>query len=238
MQRMQATPKILLIEDEEGLVLSLEDRLASEGYRVGSRRDGASGEQEARRGRYDLIVLDVMLPERDGFQVCRNLREAGIATPILMLTARGTTLDAVTGLRLGADDYLRKPFEMQELLARVHALLRRGQREAVGTPPAEHRFGVYRLDTRRQELYRGGEPIPLSAQEYRLLEFFVTHAGRVIRREELLDEVWGYDAVTTTRTVDVHVAWLRQKLGESAEPRHIVTVRGRGYRFDPGPAAG
>jgi len=203
---------------------------------VSSRRDGISGEQQARARRYDLIILDVMLPERDGFQVCRNLREAGVFTPILMLTARGTTLDTVTGLRLGADDYLRKPFDMQELLARVHALLRRRERTEGETAPADCRFGDFRLDARRQELYRGAEHIPLSAQEYRLLEFFVAHAGRVIPRDELLDEVWGYDAVTTTRTVDVHVAWLRQKLGEQSEPRHILTVRGRGYRFDPHPA--
>jgi DNA-binding response OmpR family regulator len=227
--------KILIVEDEEGLVLSLEDRLRSEGYRVSSRRDGKSGEKEAGAGRYDLIILDVMLPERDGFQVCKNLRDSGISTPILMLTARSTALDTVTGLRAGADDYLRKPFDMQELLARVMALLRRGRTEAAkpqAEPEALH-FGQFTLNTRREELLRGSEPIPLNTQEYRLLKFFAENPQRVLIRYELLDEVWGYDSVTTTRTVDVHVAWLRQKLGERSKPRHLVTVRGRGYRFEP-----
>jgi len=226
--------KILIIEDEEGLVLSLEDRLRSEGYRVASRMSGKSGEKEAAAGRYDLIILDVMLPERDGFQVCRNLRDAGVSTPILMLTARSTTLDTVTGLHAGADDYLRKPFEMQELLARVLALLRRGGTAAAKAAAEEVlRFGHFSLDTRRQELTRGARLIALNTQEYRLLKFFAENPRRVIDRGELMDQVWGYDSVTTTRTVDVHIAWLRRKLGEQSEPRHIVTVRGRGYRFEP-----
>ena len=228
--------KILIVEDEEGLVLSLEDRLRSEGYRVSSRMDGKSGEKEAGSGRYDLIILDVMLPERDGFQVCKNLRDSGVSTPILMLTARSTALDTVTGLRTGADDYLRKPFDMQELLARVMALLRRGRTEAAkpqAEPEALH-FGQFTLNTRREELLRGSEPIPLNTQEYRLLKFFAENPQRVINRYELLDEVWGYDSVTTTRTVDVHVGWLRRKLGERSRPRHLITVRGRGYRFEPG----
>ena len=227
--------KILIVEDEEGLVLSLEDRLRSEGYRVSSRMDGKSGEKEAGSGRYDLIILDVMLPERDGFQVCKNLRDSGVSTPILMLTARSTALDTVTGLRTGADDYLRKPFDMQELLARVMALLRRGRTDAA-KPQAEPEvlhFGQFTLNTRREELLRGSEPIPLNTQEYRLLKFFAENPQRVINRYELLDEVWGYDSVTTTRTVDVHVAWLRHKLGERSRPRHLITVRGRGYRFEP-----
>jgi len=225
--------KILIIEDEEGMVLSLEDRLSSEGYRVASRSDGKSGEKEARSGRYDLIILDVMLPERDGFQVCKNLRDSGVSTPILMLTARSTTLDTVTGLRTGADDYLRKPFDMQELLARVLALLRRGNVVANESKAELLHFGKFTLNTRREELLRGSEPVPLNTQEYRLLKFFAEHPQRVLNRYELLDEVWGYDSVTTTRTVDVHVAWLRRKLGERAKPRHLITVRGRGYRFEP-----
>ena len=226
--------KILIIEDEEGLVLSLEDRLRSEGYRVSSRMDGKSGEKEAGSGRYDLIILDVMLPERDGFQVCKNLRDSGVSTPILMLTARSTTLDTVTGLRTGADDYLGKPFDMQELLARVLALLRRGggTAERPRTEAEVLHFGEFSLNTRREELLRGSEPIALNTQEYRLLKFFAENPQRVISRYELLDEVWGYDSVTTTRTVDVHVAWLRRKLGERSKPRHLITVRGRGYRFE------
>jgi DNA-binding response OmpR family regulator len=176
-----------------------------------------------------------MLPERDGFQVCKNLRDSGVSTPILMLTARSTTLDTVTGLRSGADDYLRKPFEMQELLARVLALLRRAQAGGRGSKaePEVIRFGEFALNIRREELLRGSEPIPLNTQEYRLLKFFAENPQRVINRYELLDEVWGYGSVTTTRTVDVHVAWLRQKLGERSRPRHLITVRGRGYRFEP-----
>ncbi len=225
--------KILIIEDEEGLVLSLEDRLRAEGYRVASRRDGKSGEKEAGSGRYDLIILDIMLPERDGFQVCKNLRDSGVFTPILMLTARSTTLDTVTGLHSGADDYLRKPFEMQELLARILALLRRGKASVKESKTELLRFGEFTLNTPREELLRGSEPIPLNTQEYRLLKFFAENPQRVLSRYELMDEVWGYDSVTTTRTVDVHVAWLRRKLGERSKPRHLITVRGRGYRFEP-----
>ena len=225
--------KILIIEDEEGMVLSLEDRLRAEGYRVASRRDGKSGEKEAGSGRYDLIILDIMLPERDGFQVCKNLRDSGLTTPVLMLTARSTTLDTVTGLHSGADDYLRKPFEMQELLARILALLRRGKASTREPKSELLRFGRYTLNTRREELLHGSEPVPLNTQEYRLLKFFAENPQRVLNRYELMDEVWGYDSVTTTRTVDVHVAWLRQKLGERAKPRHLITVRGRGYRFEP-----
>ncbi|TFG63005.1 MAG: response regulator transcription factor [Spirochaetales bacterium] len=232
--------EILIIEDEEGMVLTLKDRLEAEGYTVVPKKDGRSGEEEAKSGRYDLIVLDLMLPVRDGFQVCSNLREAGIRTPILMLTARTTILDTVTGLRAGADDYLRKPFDMQELLARVHALLRRSQKGAARGNAADgpaaaavYRFGDFTLDTRRQELSGGGKPVPLNTQEYSLMVYLASHPHRVLSRDELLDEVWGYGSVTTTRTVDVHVAWLRQKLGEQEIPRHLVTVRGRGYRFEP-----
>jgi DNA-binding response OmpR family regulator len=227
--------KILIVEDEEGIVLSLEDRLKSEGYRTVARWDGRSGEAEALSRRYDLIILDVMLPERDGFQVCRNLRDAGVSIPILMLTARSTTIDTVTGLRTGADDYLTKPFDMQELLARVYALLRRQQRQDKEADPIEPiiRFGDFSIDTRKQELRRKTESIPLNTKEYRLLKYLVENPHRVIGRNELLDEVWGYDSVTSTRTVDVHIAWLRQKLGEKPGARHLLTIRGQGYRFTP-----
>lgn len=231
-------PRILVIEDEEGLVLALEDSLRSEGYRVKAVGNGIEGEREAERGRYELILLDVMLPGRDGFQVCQNLRKSGCRTPILMLTARGTAIDTVMGLRLGADDYLAKPFDMQVLQARVHALLRRARGSSAEEEPAEalpqdgvFRFGEFRLDTNRLELRRGEEPVALNVQEYRLLEVFVRNPNRVISRDQLLNEAWGYDAETTTRTVDVHVGWLRQKLGERDFPRHLITVRGYGYKF-------
>ena len=227
--------KVLIIEDEEGMILSLEDSLRSAGFRVTAKTDGKTGQEEAKSGRYDLIILDVMLPEKDGFQVCRSLREAEIYTPILMLTARSTTFDTVFGLRMGADDYLKKPFEMEELIARIQALLRRREHasQSANSLSMVVRFGEFSLDKDKQELSRGTDLIPLNTQEYRLLEFLCDHPNRVLSRDEILDEVWGYDSVTTTRTVDVHVAWLRKKLGENQHPRHLLTIRGRGYRFSP-----
>ncbi|HEY9595277.1 MAG TPA: response regulator transcription factor [Spirochaetia bacterium] len=234
--------RILLIEDEEGLVLALEDALRGEGYRVRAAADGVSGQREAETGGDDLIILDVMLPGRDGFQVCQNLRGAGVVTPILMLTARSTTIDTVMGLRIGADDYLTKPFDMQVLLARVQALLRRaafaarqGQTKEPEGAPGVYRFGPFRLDTAKMQLFRGDTPIALNVQEYRLLLVLVRNPERVLSRDFLLSEAWGYDTETTTRTVDVHCAWLRQKLGEQDFPRHLVTVRGFGYKFVPEP---
>ncbi len=247
--RMDGAASILIIEDEEGLVISLEDRLAVEGYTVAAESDGIRGEEFARDGAWDLIILDVMLPGRDGFQVCQNLRKQGISTPILMLTARDTNLDTVMGLRLGADDYLCKPFDMQVLVARIAALLRRSRGTAAApaetgagnvtaeeTPLSVMRFGFFTLDTLRKELRRRTAPkkeetVSLIAQEYRLLEYFLCHPDRVISRDELLDKVWGYGSVASTRTVDVHVARLRKKLGEESVPRHIHTARGHGYRF-------
>lgn len=222
-------------------MVALEDRLKMEGYQVSAVSDGIQGQREAERGRYDLVILDVMLPGRDGFQICQNLREGGCRSPVLMLTARGTTIDTVMGLRLGADDYLTKPFDMQVLLARIHALLRRSAGNAAESPAPPgasepstvYRFGRFTLDTVRYQLERDGEPVPLNAQEYRLLEVLVRNPGRVLSRDVLLNEAWGYDAETTTRTVDVHVAWLRQKLGEKDHPRHLITVRGYGYKFVP-----
>ena len=241
-QAQARTRRILVVEDEEGLSLALEDRLRSEGYQVKCVADGITGEREAATGRFAMVILDIMLPGRDGFQVCQNLRSAGHRVPILMLTARGTTIDTVMGLRLGADDYLAKPFDMQVLLARIHAVLRRISDEPSGTARKDgtqaqdgvYRFGEFRLDTRALELYRGEEHVPLNAQEYKLLEVFARNPNRVLSREMLLNEAWGYESETTTRTVDVHVAWLRRKLGEKDHPRHLVTVRGYGYRFLPG----
>ena len=229
--------RILIVEDEPGLVLSLEDRLMSEGYKVNAVGDGIEGQNEGSSEAYDLIILDVMLPGRDGFQVCQNLRSSGVQTPILMLTARDTTIDTVMGLRIGADDYLAKPFDMQVLLARIHALLRRTERGsgASSERAAVHRFGLFVLDSSAYQLTNGTAEIPLNAQEFRLLEVLVKNPNRVLSREFLLDEAWGYDTETTTRTVDTHVAWLRQKLGEKELPRHLITVRGYGYMFQPEP---
>lgn len=229
--------KILLIDDEPGVQMTLTDRLTSEGYEITVRSDGIRGEHAAREHSYDLILLDLMLPGKDGFSVCSSLREDGILTPILMLTARGEDLDVVMGLRQGADDYLPKPFDMAVLLARIQALLRRA---AVINLPAGNektievvRFSDYVLDRRKGMLYKSGEPLGLNTQEFRLLEFLACHPGHVLSRETILQEVWGYDGMTTTRTVDVHIAKLRGRLGESRFPRHIRTVRGRGYCFEP-----
>jgi len=223
--------RILLVEDEPGLVLTLTDRLTSEGYTVESSRDGGAGFERASNEAFDAIILDVMLPRKNGFDVCRDLRQRGVNTPILMLTARGQIVDKVVGLKLGADDYLTKPFEMIELLARVEALLRRAP--AAPRPHTDsYQFDSVRIDFRRAEVERGGAKIELSAKEFQLLRYFVEHREATLSRDELLNEVWGYDAMPTTRTVDVHVAWLRQKLEPNPRrPQFILTVHGMGYKF-------
>ena len=221
---------LLLIEDEPGIRLTLTDRLTAEGHTVETRADGPSGLDAARRSGYDLILLDVMLPGLDGFGVCKTLREEGVDTPILMLTARGQVDDRVTGLRLGADDYLPKPFHTPELLARIDALLRRARKEPHGETL---RFGDLEIDARAALVRKAGREVPLSAKEYQLLCYLARRPGEAVPRETLLTEVWGYNAATNTRTVDVHMTWLRQKIEENpSEPRHLVTVRGIGYRFD------
>ena len=225
------TRRILVVEDEAALRLALSDRLRSEGYEVETAGDGEQGWERARQGDFDLIVLDVMLPGRSGFDLCRDLRREGVATPILMLTARGEVLDRVLGLKLGADDYLVKPFETAELLARIEALLRRAQPDTEGGAFA---FGDVRVDFKRVEVTRAGEPVELSALEFRLLRYFVEHRGEVLSRDRLLDEVWGYSAEVYSRTVDQHVATLRRKIeSDPRRPRHVVTVHGLGYRFTP-----
>ncbi len=222
--------RLLLVEDEPGLVLTLSDRLAREGYAVESAADGEHGLARAAGEAFDLVLLDVMLPRLGGFDVLRELRKRGIETPVIMLTARGQVVDKVVGLKLGADDYVTKPFEMMELLARIEAKLRRAP---VSVHPAEgYQFGDIRVDFRRAEVIKEGAPIDLSAREFQLLRYFIEHRGATLTREELLNEVWGYNAMPSTRTVDVHVAWLRQKI--EPNPRHpqfIVTIHGMGYKF-------
>ncbi len=224
---------ILIIEDEKGLQITLEDRLRAEGFEVTIKSDGISGEEEALKKRNDLILLDLMLPGRDGYAICENIRKAGIKTPVLILTARNTNLDTVLGLRLGADDYLAKPFDMSVLLARIEALLRRSTLNSIPNKENEKKltFGEFLLDCDKGELLKNGNTIPLYGQEYRLLEYLLRHKDRVISRNTLLDEVWSYDTETSSRTVDVHIAKIRQKLEETDIPRHILTVRGRGYKF-------
>ncbi len=222
--------RILLVEDEPGLVLTLRDRLTSEGYAVDTAGDGEQGLACARRERFDLIILDVMLPRRNGFEVCRALRDGGNTTPIIMLTARGHVADKVSGLKLGADDYVTKPFEMVELLARVEAQLRRVPSRAAGT--GAYQFGSVCVDFRSAEVLRDGSPVAVSAQEFRLLCYLIEHRGETVSRERLLNDVWGYGAMPSTRTVDVHVAWLRQKIEPNPRhPRYLLTVHGLGYKF-------
>lgn len=227
--------KILMIEDEPGIQLTVGDRLTAEGYEFESCPDGVAGEAIARNGNHDLILLDVMLPGKDGFSICRSLRSAGIAKPILMLTARGQVSDRVNGLKLGADDYLGKPFDMAELLARIEALLRRAEASAQAYDTgAEKSGGELIIDLKRGYISFKGTDSPLSAQEIKLLDYFYRHADSIISREELLNTVWGYDSDITTRTIDVHVARLRQKLGDVKDvPKYIHTVRGIGYKFTP-----
>jgi two-component system, OmpR family, alkaline phosphatase synthesis response regulator PhoP len=223
--------RILVVEDEPGLVLTLTDRLRSEGYEVEAARDGESGLARAVDGGFDLIILDVMLPRKGGFDVCRDLRQKGVPTPVLMLTARGQVADRVVGLKLGADDYLVKPFEMAELLARVEARLRRAE---AGPAPARarHTFGDVEVDFRKAEVRRAGQAVEVSAKELQLLRYFVEHRGATLSRQELLDRVWGYHSMPSTRTVDVHVAGLRRKLEpDPHEPRYILTAHGLGYKF-------
>ena len=223
--------RVLIVEDEAALRLGLSDRLESEGYEVAAAADGEEGFALARGGGFDLIVLDVMLPGKSGFDVCRDLRREGVDTPVLMLTARGEVIDRVLGLKLGADDYLTKPFETAELLARIEALLRRSRPDVEGGVFA---FGEVRVDFRGVEVTRAGEPIELSALEFRLLRHLIEHRGEVLGRDRLLDEVWGYGADVYSRTVDQHVATLRRKIeADPHRPRHIVTVRGLGYKLVP-----
>jgi len=226
------TPKrILLVEDEPGLAMTLTDRLAGEGYHVEVAADGEIALERGASEPFDLIVLDVMLPGRNGFDVCRLLRERGQHAPVIMLTARGHVADKVAGLKLGADDYVTKPFEMVELLARIEAQLRRVPPASPRTGTA-YRFGAVQVDLRSAEVTRDGCPLQLSAREFRLLSYFIEHRGATLSRDELLNQVWGYHAMPSTRTVDVHVAWLRQKIEPNPRrPQYVLTVHGLGYKF-------
>lgn len=223
--------RILLVEDEANLAGTLTDRLGCEGWVVEVARDGKQGLDRALGEPFDLIILDLMLPLKSGFDVCRDIRQNGLTTPILILSARTQTVDKVLGLKIGADDYLTKPFEMLELLARIEALLRRAPSLPAGQGQVRH-FGAIRVDLRRAEVWRDGRPVALFAREFQLLRYFLDHPGAALSRAELLKEVWGYGARTSTRTVDVHVAGLRHKLeANPKQPRMILTVQGLGYKF-------
>jgi len=224
-------PRILLVEDEPSVRLTVTDLLTDEGYDVETASDGPSGLKRASEEPYDVIVLDVMLPGMNGLDVCRELRRLGKDVAVLMLTARGQLTDKVVGLKLGADDYLVKPFEPAELLARIEALLRRVRKSGL-TPVKSFQFGDVEVDFDRGDVKKAGAAVPLAAKELELLRYLVNHRGNVVSREELLESVWEYQPGVSSRTLDVHVAWLRQKLEDNPQtPQHIHTVRGVGYRF-------
>jgi DNA-binding response OmpR family regulator len=223
--------KILVVDDEPTLVATLKYNLEHEGYRVITAADGESGLSTARAKRPDLILLDLLLPVMDGFEVCRILRRE-TTIPILMLTAKTDEIDKVVGLELGADDYVTKPFSMRELLARVRALLRRAE----ASPSTEMEVlvaGDLQVDLRRMEASRRGEALALKPKELDLLAYFLRNRGRAFTRDQLLNQIWGYDFAGDTRTVDVHIRWLRQKIEDvPAKPSRLITVRGVGYRFE------
>jgi two-component system, OmpR family, alkaline phosphatase synthesis response regulator PhoP len=222
--------RILLIEDEPGLVLTLSDLLEAEGYTVESASEGITGLAKAASEPFDVIILDVMLPGKNGFDICRDIRSRGLDVAILMLTAKTQIIDRVVGLKLGADDYLTKPFDPAELLARVEALLRRVNKENRVNVRSFH-FDDVEIDFERSEVRKAGHPLALAAKELQLLRYLVNHRDRVVPRDEILREVWEYDSEVSSRTIDVHVAWLRQKLDNPQNPKFIQTVRGKGYRF-------
>ena len=225
---MSTSRRVLLVEDEASLVLALTDRLEAEGYLVTAVGDGDAGLATASSDDFDLVILDGMLPGRDGYDVCRTLRRRGVRTPILMLSARGQIVDRVVGLQLGADDYLTKPFDVSELLARMEALLRRAVPAGLHT----YRFGEVTVNTRAAEVTKGGTVVKLTAREFQLLTYLIEHRGATLSRNELLDAVWGYDSSVLTRTVDVHIGILRQKLEDHPRtPRYILTLHGLGYKF-------
>jgi two-component system alkaline phosphatase synthesis response regulator PhoP len=224
------SPRILVVEDDRAIATALEDDLRLEGYDVEVVGDGPSAIERASHSRFDLMLLDVMLPGRDGFEVCRELKRRGTETTILLLTARGSESDKVLGLDLGADDYVTKPYSPKELRARIRVLLRR----AAHTRPEIARFGDCELDFTRGELRRGGKPVAVTPLEFKLLTLFVTRPGRVLTRRVLIDEAWGRDTAITERVVDNQIANLRKKIEPSPmAPAFLKSVRGIGYRFDP-----
>ncbi len=226
--------RVLLVEDEAGIAEVMADLLRSEGHEVTIATEGNRGLRHALDGGHDLLILDVMLPGKTGFEICHAAREAGYDGGILMLTARGQVTDRVQGLKTGADDYLVKPFDPDELLARVEALLRRSGKAAL-TPVASITFGRVAVDFPRSAVTKDAKPVSLSAKEMELLRVLVNRRGQAVSRDTILSLVWAEQPFITPRTVDVHMAWLRQKIeDEPQNPVHLVTVRGEGYRFNMG----
>jgi len=223
-------PKVLIVEDDDSMATALNDGFQYEGYEVVLVRDGAEGLRMSQKAKPDLMILDVMLPKMNGLDVCREIRKAGNPVPIIMLTARSQEIDKVLGLKLGADDYVTKPFGFLELMARVEAVLRRASGRAAQVE--SYQFGDVTADFEKGEIRKKGELLEFSQREIRLLQYLIDNRGKVVAREKLLDSVWDYDSAPVTRTVDMHIAKLRKKIEESpAEPRYIVTVHGMGYKF-------
>jgi len=222
-------PRILVVEDEADIALGLEEDLTSHGFGVETVRDGESAARRGREPGWDVILLDLMLPRRDGYEVCQQLRQAGVRTPIIMLTARTHEAEKIMGLDLGADDYVTKPFSPRELRSRIKAVLRRTAEDSAGV----YRFGDCEVDFDRGEVRRGVSRVDITALEFRLLAAFIRRRGRVLSRQQLIDAAWGPDTSITDRVVDTHVLNLRKKIEpEPARPRFLASVRGMGYRFD------
>lgn len=225
--------KILVIEDDQAMAVALRDGFKYKGYSVQVAEDGAAGSRLASEKNFDLIILDVMLPKMNGLDICKQLRNSGNHIPVILLTARGQEIDKVMGLELGADDYVTKPFSFMELVARVEALLRRASRQVEKAEAS--RVGDLMLDFNKCEATKGSKPLDLSHREFKLLEYFLNHRGEVLSRDQLLDAVWGYDNFPLSRTVDTHIAKLRQKIEDDpGNPRYIMTVHRAGYKFSGG----
>jgi DNA-binding response OmpR family regulator len=224
--------RILIIEDDLAILRGLKDNLEYESYEVLTANDGEQGYFLVKGKKPDLIILDLMLPKMSGYELCRKVRDEGNATPILMLTARGEEVDRVLGLDLGADDYVTKPFSVPELLARIRAIFRRIHQSKSGKLPNGLELGEVSIDFKRFEAHKAGQSIELSRKEFGILRLLTARVGEVVTREELLDEVWGYNQYPTTRTVDNHIALLRSKIEDDpANPRHLITVHGVGYKL-------
>ena len=226
--------EVLIVEDDQEMAVALRDGFEYEGFKVQVARDGSAGMQLATEHIHDLIILDVMLPRMSGFDICKQLRGRGNQTPIIMLTARGQEIDKVVGLKLGADDYVTKPFSFMELMARVEALLRRTARQTAQHVESadDFCFGDVAVSFKCFEARKAGQAIELSPREFRILKYFSEHRSEVITRDQLLDAVWGYSSFPLTRTVDMHIAKLRQKIEAAPhDPRHIITVHRVGYKF-------
>jgi two-component system alkaline phosphatase synthesis response regulator PhoP len=222
---------MLVVEDDAAMSVALRDGFEFEKYAVDMAADGEEGMRLAARSRYDVIILDVMLPKKSGLDVCKELREKGNTTPVIMLTARGQEIDKIVGLKLGADDYVTKPFSFIELLARVEAVMRRSSRKRAADQVS---FGDVKLDFRTYQATRGEKALELTPREFSILRYFLDHPNEVVSRDALLNHVWGYDPSAFTRTVDTHMARLRQKIEPTpAEPRHLITVHRVGYKFVP-----